>query len=182
MALMLTIDPTKQAQLREKLESLKQQQDKVRDECENMSSTICTILKNPPNTPSNPTQAPAEPPGLICNMLPPPPPPTHAQNDGPVLPPTPASSLVQRLAPPHLEALNSSELTAQTNKRPRKTAPIRRQCLMSTRSTLLVTSQMELDMDDSNGTLANKEAIVVSKMTQPTTTLTDVRTHGDSAV
>jgi len=51
MALMRLIDPTRQAQLREKLESLELQWDKVRDECESMSSTISTLLRNPPNTP-----------------------------------------------------------------------------------------------------------------------------------
>jgi len=161
---MRTTDPTKQVQLREKLESLERQRDKVRDECENMSSTICTILKNPPNTSSGPPQTPAEPPGLVRIMLPPPPPPTHAQDDGPALPPTPVSSPVKRPAPPHLEAPKPSELAAQTNKRARKSTPVTRQRSMSTRSTtLLVSSQMELvndDMDDSGDTSVSKEAIV----------------------
>lgn len=44
MALIRTSDPTRQAQLRAKLDTLELQRDKIRDECENMSSTVNTLL------------------------------------------------------------------------------------------------------------------------------------------
>src|SRR5713226_5334305 len=47
MSIMRTSNSTKQEKLHKKLDSLEQQRDKIRDECEHMSSTICTILKNP---------------------------------------------------------------------------------------------------------------------------------------
>src|ERR1700729_79502 len=58
LALMRTSDPTRQAKLREKLDSLEQKRDSVRDECESMSSTIGNLLLNPPQVSSAPLQSP----------------------------------------------------------------------------------------------------------------------------
>ena len=184
MALIRTSDPTRQAQLRAKLDTLELQRDKIRDECENMSSTVNTLLRNPPDAPHAAIQAPTGPPGLVRNLLPPPPIPTR--NDEPQLPLTPTTSpAFKRAAPPHLETPNPSEPVTPVKKRLKKASPVVRQRSMSTRSaTLQITSQKELhgnDMDEDEDMLAETEATAVSKNLKPETTLTDPLTHVDPA-
>jgi hypothetical protein len=184
MALMRSIDPTRQAQLREKLESLEQQRDKVRDECESMSSTISTLLRNPPNAAPASLLTPTEPPGLVCNMIPPPPL-TSTLNDKPHLLPTPTTSPAKRLAPPHMEKPASPEPGTPTRKRARKNAPIVRRHSMSTRNvSLQVTSQQELqdeDVDEDGDMVIETMAVAVSKIVKLETAPTDGPTHIDTA-
>src|SRR5882762_492695 len=184
MALMRTPDPLKQAQLRAKLDSLEQQRDKVSDECNKMSSTISTLLKNPPNAPSATIQAPTEPPGLVRNLLLPPPP-TPTRNEKPQTPPTPITPPTKRSAPPHPEASNSSESDTPSKKRPRKAPPVTRQSSMSTRSaSLQITSQQELhgdDMDEDGDMMIEPNAKAVSNNLKPEFALTNSTAHVDPA-
>jgi hypothetical protein len=183
MALMRTTDPTREAQLRAKLDSLEQRRDEVRDECDNMSSTINTLLKNPPNPPSATIMAPTEPPGLVRMLLPPPATPTRDGESHTPL--TPTTSPIKRSAPPHMETPAPSDPDTPTKKKPRKTPSITRQRTMSTRSTVLqVTSQQELhgdDMDEDGDVPIEVNVEMVSNDVKPVSALIDSTARIDPA-
>jgi hypothetical protein len=183
MALMHTSDPMREAQLRAKLDSLKQRRDEICDECDNMSSTINTLLKNPPNPPSMTITVLPEPPGLVRTLLPPPATPTH--DGGSHTPFTPITLPVKRSAPPHMEASTSSEPDTPSKKKPKKAPLITRTRTMSTRKTSLqITSQQELqgdDMDEDGDTPIEVNTAMVSNKIKPISALINSMARIDPA-
>ena len=192
LAIMRTSDPTKQTKLREKLDSLEQKRDAVRDECDKMSSTIGNLLLNSPQVSSTLPLTVSTPPGIIRDVLPPP---TPSQAEVPQLLPTPTTTPAKRQTPPHMEIPSpsvsptkrsapprmefptSSEPSTPCKKKSKQSAPIARQRSMSTRSTTLqVTSQQDLqdeDMDEDSSGHGNMKDATVSNDPTIETTLTN---------
>ena len=148
-----------------------------------MSSTISTLLRNPPNAPPASLLTPTELPGLVRNMILTPPP-TLTLNDKPHLLPMPTTSPAKQLAPSHMETPASSEPGTPTRKRARKNAPIVRQHSMLTRNvSLQITSQQELqdeDIDEDGDMVIKTMAVTVSKIVKLETAPTDGLTHIDT--
>jgi hypothetical protein len=191
MEIMRTSDASRQAELRRKLDHLEEQRDRVRDECESMTSTITTLMQNPPQAASSPLKAPTTPPGLTRNMLPPPPPPpTPIQNGVCQLPPTPSATPLKRAVPPHMDDQSTVEPNIPKKKPRKSNPPLSRARTMSLRSTtsssqLQVTSQQELadeEMDDGGDVFMSKNTSnTVSATCRPESALTNLSTHTDPA-